>query len=47
MQNESMLIGEHKAKGLKFANWVRTNIRKRHDEDAVFRREIVRHRWDP
>ena len=29
MQNEPMLTNEHKAKRLKFANWVRTNSEKK------------------
>ena len=32
MQNEPMLTDEHKAKRLKFPNWLRTNFRK---EDMI------------
>ena len=41
MQNEPMLTDEHKIKILKLA----TNKfpKRRHDEDSVFRREIVQH----
>ena len=36
MQNEQMLTDEHKAKGLKFANWIRTNFRKEDTMKILF-----------
>ena len=36
MQNESMLIDEHQAKGLKFANWVQANFRKEDTMKILF-----------
>ena len=42
MQNEPMATDEHKAKRLKFTNWVRTNFRQEDRyENSVFRRKIV------
>ena len=36
MQNEPMPTDEHKAKRLKFENWVRTNFRKKHTMKILF-----------
>ena len=36
MQKEPMLIDEHKAKRLKFANWLRTNFRKEDTMKILF-----------
>ena len=41
MHNEPMLTDEHKAKRLKFENWVRTNFRKEDTMKILFANETL------
>ena len=36
MQKEPLFTGEHKEKRMKFANWIRTNLRKENTMNILF-----------